>query len=78
MYEGSNVQFINLVVGGQGLSALCCFPLCQKEVNASKNENWEKKKSKNKGSERKERKERVQSDRSIYQLKYLEGLNCLH
>lgn len=56
MYEGSNVQFINLVLGGQGLSALCCFPLCQKEVNASKNENWEKK-SENKGSERKGRKE---------------------
>ena len=43
MYEGSNVQFINLVLGGQGLSALCCFPLCQKEVNVSKNENWGKK-----------------------------------
>lgn len=56
MYEGSNVQFINLVLGGQGLSALCCLPLFQKEVNASKNENW-KKKSKNKGTERKGRKE---------------------
>lgn len=42
MYEGSNVQFINLVLGGQGLSALCCLPLFQKEVNASKNENWKK------------------------------------
>lgn len=59
MYEGTNVQFINLVPGGQGLSALCCLSLCQKEVNASKNENWKKKVQEQR--DRKEGKDRVSS-----------------
>lgn len=59
MYEGSNVQFINLVLGGQGLSALCCLSLCRKEVNASKNKNWKKKIQEQR--DRKEGKEGVSS-----------------
>lgn len=54
MYEGSNVQLINLVLGGQGLSALCFLPLCRKEVNVSKDGNWKKKNPRTKGQKGRE------------------------